>query len=194
MMMAMTMLKNSPHKMGNFSRAACLPRIGTFAHFGQLCHVGPSLILQDDLQLERFIQSLFGSQQKMKKYKPHNIFFHLRLNGYLCDINLYFSERLRNAMNKRPVSVGQVCRCNYDHKKLISRRFLKKLKTFAWQEYEVRRTSMELTQAVPQTDILDVTAQRSPPKPLCHAINFWRPKLPWKYWRALPRKGGETIC
>ena len=28
------------------------------------------------------------------------------------------------------------------------------------QEYEVRRTSMELTQAVPQTDILDVTAQR----------------------------------
>merc|ERR1719220_1334531 len=43
-------------------------------------------------------------------------------------------ERLRNAMNKRPVSVGQ--------------------------EYEVRRTSMELTQAVPQTDILDVTAQR----------------------------------
>jgi len=45
-----------------------------------------------------------------------------------------YKERLRNAMNKRPVSVGQ--------------------------EYEVRRTSMELTQAVPQTDILDVTAQR----------------------------------
>jgi len=45
-----------------------------------------------------------------------------------------YKERLRNAMNKRPVSGGQ--------------------------EYEVRRTSMELTQAVPQTDILDVTAQR----------------------------------
>ena len=55
MMIWMTMLKNSPHKMGNFSRPACCLRIGTFAHFGQLCHTGPSLILQDDLQLERFI-------------------------------------------------------------------------------------------------------------------------------------------
>ena len=34
---------------------------------------------------------------------------HHRLNGYVSDINWYSSERLRNAMNKRPVSVGQVC-------------------------------------------------------------------------------------
>ena len=36
---------------------------------------------------------------------------------------------------------------------------------------------MELTQAVPQTDILDVTAQRSSPKPLFHAIHIvWEDK------------------
>lgn len=28
------------------------------------------------------------------------------------------------------------------------------------QDFDIRRTSMELTQAVPQTDILDVKAQR----------------------------------
>merc|ERR1719319_1485000 len=47
-----------------------------------------------------------------------------------------YKERLRNAMNKRPVSVS------------------------GGPEFEIRRTSMELTQAVPQTDILDVKVQR----------------------------------